>query len=235
MQIIHSSQIAATVPNWAQQLADLTRIAWTGADGVCYFPYEPLTHAKEWRDHVARDWANGTMHSWVAIHEGRICSHAALVNKGTHWELGRLVAHKAPRGATHEVCKVRLAFCRARGIHARMECTQAHTRAQAHAARVGLRFAGIGFLDQINGINWDIVFFDTMDAPPFDPRPGVLADPLGGLLECRARDRKRLREISHILSTNVGGALPPTRFHVLPELLAPVQQIILLNTIGPRH
>lgn len=189
-----------------------------------------MTQADYWQDVIARGWHDGSIESWVAVVDGRIVSHAGLVNKGAHWELGRLMAVGAPRGTTHELCKIRLAFCRARNIHARMECTQAHTRAQWHAARVGLRFAGVGFLDQINGVNWDIVFFDTLDAPAFEPMPGILAAPLGVRMECNGRAQKRLREIREILTTDRGGLLPPQRFHILPELLNPIRRIIALNT-----
>ncbi len=229
MELLHSSQIPTVIPDWATQLAELTRLAWTSPDGRCHFPYLPLTQRDEWLTKVASDWTSGVMHSWVVLHEGRICSHAALLNKGAHWELGRLVAHQAPRGTTHELCKVRLNYCRAKRIHARMECTQAHTRAQRHAARVGMRFAGIGFLDKIDGVDWDIIFFDTLDLPAFHPRPGILADPNGVALHCRDQDRTRLHQIRHIITTDVGGALPPTRFHVLPELMDTVQRIIQLN------
>lgn len=236
MQVLHSSQIPQTITNWTEQLAELTRHVWTGADGKFIFPYTALKDPTHWETVVAQQWSSGLMHSWVAVIDGRIVSHAALVNKGTHWELGRLMAHGAPHGTTHALCEIRLAFCREMGIHARMECTQAHTRAQWHAQAVGMRFAGIGFLDVIDGVNWDIIFFDTLvDRPAFNPVAGLLGDPLGVELQCADKDQTRLREISHILSTYRGGALPPTKFHVLSELFEQVQRIILLNTIAARH
>jgi hypothetical protein len=228
MHIVHSSEIPSIL-NWAEQLADLFRIAWTGADGHCYFPYRPLTEATEWRTTVLQNWQQGLAHSWVGVVDGRIVNHAALINKRTHSELGRLVSYRAPKGGTLELCRHRLDWCRERNIHARMECTQAHTRAQELAAAVGLRFAGVGFLDQIDGINWDIIFFDTLDGPSFEPRPGVLADPLGVEHRAGVRDRLRMHQIKRILSTERGGALPPQNFHVLPELRASVERIIELN------
>jgi hypothetical protein len=229
MDIVHSSQIPSRIPDWAEQLATLTRVAWTGDDGKCYFPYIPLTQADLWRTKVYADWIEGRMHSWVLVVDDRIVSHAALVDKGVYWELGRLVARNAPRGGTNAVCVERLRFCREQKIHGRMECTQAHTRAQRHAARVGMRFAGLGFLDKIDGVNWDIVFFDTLESAPFVPRRGVLGDPLGVELVCTDADRVRLCQIKSILTTESGGALPPARFHVLPELLESVRLIIDLN------
>jgi len=235
VHILHSSQIPLAIPTWAEQLAELTRIVWTDARGAFIFPYKDLQDPTHWKTVVAHQWATGLMHSWVAVVNGRIVSHSALVNKGTHWELGRLMAHNAPHTTTHTLCEARLAFCRAHNIHARMECTQAHTRAQWHASSVGMRFAGIGFLDVIDGVNWDIIFFDTLtDRPAFEPTAGILGDPLGKELICTDADQARLSEISRILSTDRGGALPPTRFHVLPELLEPVQRIIELNTTPAR-
>lgn len=231
MEILHSSHIPLIIPNWAEQLATLTRNAWTGKDGHCYFPYLPLTTALEWRTVVARTWRTKRMHSWVLHSGGKILSHAALIDKGTHWELGRLVAHNAPRGGTHEVCEARMAFCREQGIDAQMECTQAHTIAQWHATQCGMRFAGLGFLDVIDGVNWDIIYFDTRtDLPPFEPTRGILSNPLGVTFPCSEADSLRLSQISKTLTTNRGGTLPPTRFHILPELLEPVQRIIELNT-----
>lgn len=228
MHIVHSSEIPS-IPNWAAQLAMLTRLAWTGKDGRCYFPYLPLTRPAEWRTIIRAQWEMGMLHSWVGVVDGCIVNHAALVNKDTHWELGRLVSHGAPKGGTLELCRHRLKWCRDREIHARMECTQAHTRAQELAAAVGLRFAGVGFLDQIDGVNWDIIYFDTLDRPAFTPRAGVLADPLGVTQYCETSDRVRLQVIREIISTERGGALPPQMFHVLPQLRPAVERIIELN------
>ena len=121
MKILRSEDIPRVVPDWAKQLSDLTRIAWTGDDGHCYFPYLPLTQAHFWKEVIASGWADGSMESWVLVVDDRIVTHAALVNKDTHWELGRLLAVNAPEGGTREVCKERLAFLRAKGVQARME------------------------------------------------------------------------------------------------------------------
>lgn len=230
MRIVRCSEIPRLVPDWADQLAEITRLAWTGEDGHCYFPYLPLTRPSYWRTQIFRQWMNGTLHSWICVVDGCIVNHAALVHKGTHWELGRLVSWNAPRGATLELCRHRLEWCRARKIHAQMECTQAHTRAQELADAVGLRFAGIGFLNQIDGIKWDIIYFDTLDpTTEFVPRAGRLANPLGVEHACLPRDRARLRDIRDLVSTERGGVLPPQKFHVLPRLRPVVERIIELN------
>jgi hypothetical protein len=210
-------------------------MAWTGKDGKCYFPYLPLTKASEWSGNIAQAWTQGRMHSWVLHDQGNILSHAALIHRGSYWELGRLVAHNAPPGGTHALCKERLAFCRKKRIDARMECTQAHTRSQEHAMMVGMRFAGIGFLDVIDGVSWDIIFFDTLMEPPFIPRVDVLGDPLGYKIYCKESDRARLRAISRILTTDRGGDLPPKYFHIHPDLYLPIQKIIMFNTLATRH
>lgn len=230
MQIIRSDLIPDTVPNWPEKLSELTRIAWTGPDGKCHFPYKPLTTAEFWRDAIGKGWQDGSIVSWVLLDEGRIASHAALLDKGTHWELGRLMSHRAGKHGTSALCQERIAFTRERGIHARMECTQAHTSAQWHADQVGMRFAGIGFLDKIDGVNWDIIFFDTLDVPEFVPIPGILGDPLGQAITCTPQDQKRLLEISQTITTDRWESLPPKQFHLLDRLVEPVRRIIELNT-----
>lgn len=233
MNILHSSKLHESIPDWDIQLANLARVAWTGPDNKCHFPYKPLITPEFWKNVVAKQWSEGSHHSWILAENGQIVSHCALINKGGYWELGRLFSSGAPKNGTSLLCARRLEFAREHKIHAQMECTQAHTRAQELAARHGLRFAGIGFLNKIDGINWDIIYFDTLGIEPFTPSKGVLANPLGTELRCKEKDRKRLKEIHSILSTKRGGILPPTQFHVLPELLTAVQEIIRLNTSIP--
>ena len=236
MQVLHSSQIAALIPDWAHQLATLTRLAWSDQDDRCWFPYLPLTTQEEWLTRVAHDWATGKMHSWVAVVNGQIVAHAALLNNAKHWEMGRMGAMNAPHGSMHELCRRCITWCREHNIHARMECTQAHTRTQQHALMMGMRFAGLGTLDEIDGVRWDIIFFDTLEGvAPFQPRRGLIADPLGVQVFCTDSDRARLCEISRILRTDRGGLLPPTHFHILPGLLSTVQEIIVLNTATARY
>ncbi|MFH2063340.1 MAG: hypothetical protein ABIJ46_04275, partial [bacterium] len=56
---------------WAEKLAELTRLAWTGRDGRCYFPYFPLTTAAYWRETVAERWASGSLLSWALWRDGQ--------------------------------------------------------------------------------------------------------------------------------------------------------------------
>ena len=232
MKIIDRSQIPLTRRDWATQLANLTRIAWTGRDGRCHCPYRPLTEPTEWEKVVQAAWETETMHSWVLVDPSRrFLAHAALVQKPGYWELGRWVAlPDAPRGAVTRLCEVAMQFARTHGLRVQVECTQAHTTSQKICLRLGLRFAGIGILGEIEGVTWDIIYFDSLDTPSFVPREGILADPLDHPVGCEESHRARLRALPHLLTSDRGGDLPPTRFHALPHLIEPIRTIIALNT-----
>lgn len=228
-KIIRSPQILR-LARWDEKLAALTKTAWTGRDGRCYFPYAPLTTAEYWRSDVAAAWRDGSMHSWIMVHRKKVVAHAALVRKDGYWESGRWVAlPDAPRGAVSALCAEAFAFARRHGLRLQVECTQAHSSSQFICERLGLRFAGIGVLAEIDGVRWDIIYYDNLAAPPFEPRPGVLGDPLGRDICCRPEHRRRLAEIETVITTERGGGLPPRLFHVLPHLVEPVRRIILLN------
>ena len=231
LNIVHATQIP-THAHWATQLANLTRTAWSSSDGQCHFPYRPLTEAHEW-EHAVRDaWNEARMHSWVLVDErGHFQAHAALVQKNGYWELGRWVAlPNAPKGAVTKLCEVAMEFVHAHNLRVQVECTQAHTASQKICVRLGLRFAGIGILGEIEGVTWDIIYFDSLPGTPFTPRAGLLADPLDHPVRCEASHRARLREISTILTTDCGEELPPRRFHTLPHLVDPIRSIVSLNT-----
>ena len=234
MQKIIDSASAAlmSLPNWAKQLANLTRVAWSGDNGKCYFPYMPLTTADFWQESVAKEWLNKSMYSWVMTNsDDRIISHVALVNKGDFWEFGRWVAFpSAPKGITTTLCQAVMEFIRIKKLQIRVECTQTHTRSQAICEKIGLRFAGIGILKKVDNIWWDIIFFDNADLPDFYGQPGIIANPLGNDVLNNISASERLRMIANIISTEVGGTLPPKKFHILPRLEQTVRKIISLNT-----
>lgn len=232
MKIIDATQIPMQQEDWARQLADLTRLAWSGRDGRCHFPYRPLTEAHEWEHAVRSAWIAETMFSWILIDShGHFLAHAALVKKPNHWELGRWVAlPTAPKGAITLLCKEALRHAANHRMRVQVECTQAHTASQHICTRLGLRFAGIGILGKVEGITWDIIYFDSLDTPSFVPRTGMLGDPLHQPMRCEETHRARLRELPDIITTDRGGELPPMRFHLLPELIEPVRSIIRLNT-----
>ena len=231
MEIIDSASIPTRRQDWAEQLATLTRTAWTGKDGHCHFPYLPLTEAREWTETVQAHWQAETMRSWVlADSNERFLAHAALVKKSDHWELGRWVAlPDAPKGAVTRLCREAMRHAAEHALPFQVECTQAHTASQSICTRLGLRFAGIGILGTINRVTWDIIFFDSLPSPAFVPRSGILGDPLDQSVICEERHHARLRELPNLLTTDRGGELPPTRFHLLPELIEPVRSIIAFN------
>lgn len=217
--------------NWSSQLSELTRIAWTGRDGVCYFPYQPLTTESYWRANVYAQWQKREMFSWVLCSSsGRILSHAALVKKDGYFEIGRWVSYPdSPRGSATMLVEQIMKFALENNFQIIVETTQAHTSSQFICEKIGLRFAGIGFLDKQNGISWDIIYYDNCPAAHFEPINGILGNPLGKLIAFDKPHHKRIREILKILTTERGGDLPPTRFHVLPTRFETVKRIIELN------
>lgn len=219
------------IPNWAKQLANLTKTAWTGTDGKCYFPYRPLTTETFWKESVYEQWLTSDMISWILVSKnGRILAHAALVQKDGFFELGRWVAYSdSPIGSITKLSKKAMAFAQRSLDRVKVETTQAHTSSQFICQQLGLRFAGIGFLDKIDGVHWDIIYYDNMDLAPFYPEPGILGNPLGRKVQFERKHQKRLQEISTILTTSKGGEMPPKKFHVLPEIFGPVSEIAKLN------
>lgn len=220
------------LPNWASQLAALTRVAWTGRNGKCYFPYMPLTTAEYWEKSVYQQWSQGEMVSYVMVSsEGTILSHAAAVKKEGYYELGRWVAYpNSPRNATTEVSRKVMGYISSTtGGPILVETTQAHTASQFICERIGLRFAGIGFLKVIDGISWDIIYYDNLDLGDFFPEAGIIGNPLGKPIVCDSEHVIRLRKIPEILSSERGGDIPPSKFHVLPHRKETVRSIVECN------
>lgn len=228
MCIIDQTQIVH-LQDWHIQLAELTRVAWSGDDGRCYFPYKPLTTPEFWLKKVLPDWQSGNMNSWAVVCHGEIIAHACMVQKDDFWELGRMVSSPgSPKGTMTFLIKHILSLSCVKQRQFRVECTQFHNATQKICDRLGLRFAGIGFLNRMEGHWWDIIFFDNRtDLPEFEPIEGVLANPLGQQVEMSHPER--LIQIPNLLSTENGGVLPPHSFHVLPRLLPKIKQILDLN------
>jgi hypothetical protein len=228
MRIIDQTQIVH-LQNWHIQLAELTRIAWSDEEGRCYFPYRPLTTPEFWLNEVLSDWQTGKMDSWAVISNGKMIAHACMVNQGEFWELGRMVTFlDSPKGTMTQLIKSILSLYTIKRRRFRVECTQFHNATQKICDRVGLRFAGIGFLDKIDGIWWDIIFFDNqVDLPEFSAQEGVLGDPLGQAI--LVSHPERLIQIPELLSIENGGQLPPHKFHVLPRLLPEIQRILRIS------
>ena len=229
MEILQGTQIL-TIPNWAEKLAKLTKVAWSGKDGKCYFPYLPLTTPDFWQNNVGKNIIAGTMVPFVLMHDTDIMAHAALVQKKNGWECGRWVAYPdSPRGAVTQLVRQAIDYGNQLKLKMWVECTQAHTASQKICLRTNLRFAGIGFLDEIDGVYWDIIYFDNASLPTFVPQTGVLGNPLGQVHQCHTNDLRRLSDISKILTMEPGGDLPPTKFHILPLLEPVIKKIISSN------
>lgn len=215
-------------PNWAKELAELTRIAWTGSDGRCYFPYQPLTTPEFWQKEISHLWQSDQLRSWVMIDEEKIIAHAALVKRREkHWELGRWLAREdAPKGAVTGLCRQAMATITDELVH--VECTQAHTRSQAICERLGLRFAGLGALEanSENGGDWYIIYFDNLELPDFQPINGEIGNPLGRPIPGSVVSMERWQQIATNLTTEKIGNLPPQRFHILPRLLPVVSAMV---------
>jgi len=220
MEIIEREQILSR-SNWAEELAELTRIAWTGADGRCYFPYQPLTTPEFWQMEISRLWQTDQLRSWVMVVDEKIVAHAALVRRGKNrWELGRWLAlENAPKGAVTRLC--RQALSTTNGDRVSVECTQAHTRSQAICKNLGLRFAGIGALsaNSQNGGDWYIIYFDNLEQPDFQPVNGKIGNPLGVTIPGSSVSQEQWQQITSTLTTERKGDLPPKHFHILPNLL----------------
>ncbi len=221
--------------NWPSQLADLTKTAWTGPKGECWFPYVPLTRSEYWEAEISAQWTKKELISWVLVDDaGKILSHAALVDKRGYHELGRWVSYPdSPKGAVSRLCREAMRHAEENSLGIIVETTQAHTSSQFICESLGLRFAGIGLLARIDGIEWDILYYDNMhDRPAFVPRKGILADPLGKEMLCDALRISDLVTALKMLTTDRGGGLPPSRFHVLPERYDQVREILRLNIGG---
>lgn len=239
-----SSLNITLIPNWAEQLANLTKQAWTQIDPVtqkdhCYFPYLPLTTSEYWKTIFLEGWKTGTIISGVFVSGDIIIAHSALMyddfgKKGEKaWELGRWVSlrgHEHKGVMTKLVLKM-VADARTAGISFRVEGTQAHTISQAICEKAGLRFAGFGILKPVEHIWWDIIYYDSGDPnQPFVPEAGVLANPLGYKMLMRESYRRRMIQIASIITTTPISPLPPQEFHILPRWEATVREIIELNT-----
>lgn len=234
IMIINSLNLEITkIPDWASQLANLTKTAWTGKGGRCYFPYLPLTTEGFWRKEIITQWQNKRMVSWVTVDNNKIIAHAALVQKNSTFEFGRFVSYtNNPKGVMFELCRHAIgSYIVPRNISFVVETTQAHTRTQYICEKLGLRFAGIGFLDKIDGVSWDIIYYDNLPIPPFEPRSNILGNPLGQDIFFDERHRPRMAQIPQILTVARDEELPPQKFHILKNRLDTIIRIIELNNV----
>lgn len=222
--------------NAPKQLACLTQNVWTDKEGRFCFPYHALATVDYW-DKVMRPlYTEQKAFSWIVVCNGILYGHIALINKSTHWELGRMMARgDAPKGTMSVLVQEACEFARKNKIIFQVECSQYHTTSQWICFNVAkLRFAGIGILDnpEVSGHNehcYNIYFDNSLDLQPFEPKRGILANPCGIDISYELRHASRLVHIQENLTTDRGTKLVSSRFHILPEFATIVRQIISFN------
>lgn len=235
MKILNSlsGDICNNVQNWAEKLSTLMRVEWTDKDGVCRFPYLPLTTKEYWEDVVSKQWESGEMISWISVSDsGQIASHAALIEKDGCYEGGRWVAcQESPNGVLTSLCKKTVDHALSVGRKVFVEATQVHTTSQYICEKIGLNFKGISFgvNNGTGSIPLDIVHYDNFVEEEFLLQKGFIGIAHGKPVPCFGDDIEKLIEVSKILSCERGGCLPPLKFHVLPHRLEMVKKIVTGN------
>lgn len=224
------------IPDWHTQLAQLIKYMWSGNGGICYFPYQPMATGEYWLSVALPEWESGDVRPAFYIEgDGRIKAYAAIVRKNGYVELGRFNSYgDNPRGIMLELT-ARLVSEVDDDVSIVCEATQAHTSSQWIASRLGLRFAGYGFLSYIRGVPWDILYFDNrVDLGDFvSSKPGLVSNLLGIERFADENHIKRLREAALVISIEKTSGFPPQKFHIYDKFL-PHFQSILAMTIDPR-
>lgn len=232
----HVTQWVWSEGNGMRLLAQLTRSVWTDDDGEFKFPYYALGTVEFWDEVMRPLYTEQKAFSWIAVQDGRVIAHLALMNKGTYWELGRMMAlAQAPRGTMSCLVRQACLFARKNRIIFQVECSQYHTTSQWICVVVaGLRFAGIGVLDNpdVAGHNhhcYNIYFDNAHHLGPFQPVDGLLANPCGNEIHSLPHYQEPLIYARDNLTTERGTHLVSSRFHILPDFLPLVEQIIARN------
>ena len=231
--------VVRNIPNWSDQLAQLVKTMWSGANGKCYFPYPPLATREHWGSEALSDWISGLVRPIFYIDDSThvIRAYAAMVRKEGYWELGRFNSYSGnPRGIMLQMT-TQLMHGINNGEGIVCEATQAHTSSQYIASQLGLRFAGYGFLAYMGEENvpWDILYFDNrVDLGDFVSTTPQLMNNLLGINRFANQDhQRRLLEASQIISTDKTSGFPPTKFHIYEKYL-PHFRSILAMTIDPK-
>ena len=224
--------------NWNKQLAELVRTMWLGRDGRCYFPHPSLTSPKWWEEVAVRDWVAGKMLSrfWLDESKGnRIAATASLIDQGDHWEIGRFNSYDCnPREIMSGLVRDLYQVAQRAGSPVACETTQCHTSSQFIVSKLGMRFAGYGILDVVDGVFWDILYFDNHPAPDFvSDREGLINNLFGRPTLAGDFQRKRLAAIPSIISTERTSGFPPQKFHIYEKYLPHMESIIRMNV--PAH
>ena len=229
------------VPDWQEQLADLTRSCWTSEAGTYEYRNPAALDPAYWET-LVMDELNETHLSLVALDGDRIVAHVGLHYRpdlyGGAWEIGAgLAAGDAPRGTVTSLLHAILDGSRLddpRGEPPRLvaRCIMADTAMQRSVGSVlGMRFAGIDLIP--GGRVWEaFVLFDNHGRlVPHEARPGVLGDPFGAEIPFdEGRHRAHLDCLVRCVSTERGRGIPPRHAHVHVDYLASVRAIVDKNS-----
>ena len=218
------------VSGWEEQTADLIRDMWS-SNGVCYFPYYPMTTVTYWSTEAPRLWSEGAVSSVFWLDEnGGITATASLVKKKDYWELGRFNSRETnPKGTMLKLVQHLLSDPRLEGQRILCETTQAHTSSQYIAHAVGLRFAGYGYLKTVGICHWDILYFDNAPLKDFvSCHPLHVNNVFGVDRDATPEEVERLRNLPEI-STEKYSGYPPQKFHMFEPLVPNLLSIIRMN------
>jgi hypothetical protein len=232
---IVSDEAITEVPNWNAQLATLLGTAWTGSDNISYPPYPDLTDSEYWKRRVLPRWEDGSMHSWAAVQDGKILSHAAIVAHDDHheryFEIGRLaVTPAAPHGTTTKLFLQGTDFIANAGLYGFLEGTVSHSRSQYMAREMaGWAFGGYVYRGYVAGKHLDGVLLDNADED-FVPSSGIVGRLRGELIPTSEVHRNRFQAMSgRVTCARTIEIAPYGPIHTLPDLVAPLNAIIEQN------
>ncbi len=230
-----SDEAITEIPNWNTQLSTLLGAAWTGGDNISYPPYPDLTDSDYWEQQVLPRWEDGSMHSWVAVRDNDILSHAAIVahddKDERYFEIGRLAsAPAAPRGTTTELFLEGTDFIAEAGLYGFLEGTVSHSRSQYMAREMaGWAFAGYVYRGFVAGKHLDGVLLDNA-SEDFDPIPGIVGRLRGEPVPNDEVYRKRFQAMAgRVTCARTVEIAPYGPIHTLPDLVAPLNTIIDQN------
>ncbi len=237
MIIVATEKEVPYIPNWSEQLAELVRHMWMGADGKCYFPYPPLTTPDGWLE-FAKKWASGEAYSRFALDPNnpkRIVATASIINEGEYWEIGRFNSYEGnERGTMSTLVRELYALTYKDCSWVVCETTQCHTSSQYIASEVlQMRFAGYGFFRWVDGVPWDILYFDNCPRMDFISRkPGQVNDLLGIPGMATPEEAERLLQVPQIVSTEKTSGFPPRKFHIYDRYIHNLEDILRMNVPG---
>lgn len=110
-------------------------------------------------------------------------------------------------------------------------CSLAHQATQAFDVKMNRRFAGLDFVKEFVPW-WNVVaVFDNADLPSFVPQKDQISNVHGEIKEGGFKSEFFMLYL-YMTTLRGSGRLPPSRFHVLPELVPKIMRIITANLLG---